>query len=132
MIRSLGDVKTSKQKQIRKKVLAATELYLDGDRFIGVTTELGVKGLCLKLDSTKAKSSHKVLKEKDLHNIQNIKPAVGLLLSNESNSLEANRLIAEIDYIEKDETGQITVYLKFPDKFKDQQQPKIKQLLERL
>ncbi|MEO1374258.1 MAG: UDP-forming cellulose synthase catalytic subunit [Cyanobacteria bacterium J06635_10] len=132
LVRSLRDVKTSKQKQIRKKVLATTELYLDGDRFTGVTTELGVKGLCLKLDSTKAKSSHKVLGEKDLQNIQNIKPAVGLLLSKESNSLKANRLIAEIDTIEKDKTGKITVYLKFPDKFKDQQQPKIKQLLERL
>ena len=132
LVRSLRDIQPSKHKQVRKQVLAFSELYIDGDRFTGVTTELGVTGLRLELDSTKAKSSGKVLGQKDLYNIQTIKPVVGLLLSKELNNSKPSRFVGKVEAVEEDKTGKITIDLKFPDKFKQQQAPKIKQLLERL
>lgn len=110
--------------------IARGELYLDGDRFTGVTTELGVTGLRLELDSTKAKYSDKALAQKDLDKMQTIKPAVGLVLSKKLNNSKPSSFVAEIEAVEQDETGKITIELKFPDKFKDKQLPKIKQLLE--
>ncbi|MEB3215509.1 MAG: UDP-forming cellulose synthase catalytic subunit [Nostocales cyanobacterium 94392] len=132
LLRSLQDIQPAKHKQIRKEVQAFGELYLDGDRFTGIITNLGVTGLRLKLDSTKAKSSDKVLGENDLYNMQTIKPPVGLLLSKELNKSQPSRFIAEIETVEQDNTGKITVELKFPDKFQDQQVSKIKQLLKQL
>ncbi|NJM19435.1 MAG: UDP-forming cellulose synthase catalytic subunit [Richelia sp. RM2_1_2] len=132
LIRSLQDIQPVKHKQIRKEVLAFGELYLDGDRFTGTVTDLGVTGLRLKLDSTKAKSSDKVLGENDLYNMQTIKPPVGLLLSKELNKSQPSRFIAEVETVQADNTGKITVELKFPDKFKDQQVSKIRQLLKQL
>lgn len=134
LLRSLQDIQSSKHKQIRKQVFAFGELYLDGDRFSGVTTELGVTGLRMELDTTKAKYSNKVLGYKNLDNIQTVKPAVGLLLSKskELSMSKSDRFIAEIETLEEDRNGKITIELKFPEKFKDQQLPKIKQLLEQL
>ncbi len=132
LVRSLQDIQPASKKQIRKEVLAFSELHLDGDRFTGITTELGVTGLRLELDNAKAKSSAKVLRQQDLQKIQNIKPAVGLILSKESDNLKASRFIAEVDSVEKDQTGKITINLKFPDKFQQQQAPKVKQLLKQL
>ena len=45
---------------------------------------------------------------------------------------KSDRFIAEVDTLEKDGTGKITIDLKFPDSFKEQQLPKIKQLLQQL
>lgn len=132
LVRSLRDIQPSSHKQVRKQVLAFSELYLDGERFTGVTTELGVTGLRLELDSRKAKSSGKVLGQKDLYDMQTIKPPVGLLLSKELTNSKPSRFVAEIEVVEEDQTGKVTIELKFPDKFKEQQSPKIKQLLERL
>ena len=132
LVRSLRDIQPSSHKQVRKQVLAFSELYLDGERFTGVTTELGVTGLRLELDSRKAKSSGKVLGQKDLYNMQTIKSPVGLLLSKELTNSKPSRFVAEIEVVEEDQTGKVTIELKFPDKFKEQQSPKIKQLLERL
>ncbi|MEA5594153.1 UDP-forming cellulose synthase catalytic subunit [Rivularia sp. UHCC 0363] len=132
LLRSLQDIQPTKQKQLRKQVFAFGELYLDGDRFTGIITDLGVTGLRLKLDSIKAKYSDKVLGQNDLYNMQTIKPPVGLLLSKELDKSKPNRFIAEIETVEEDKTGTITIELKFPDKFKDKQQSKIKQLLEQL
>jgi len=132
LLRSLQDIQPAKHKQIRKQVLGFGELYLDGDRFTGTVTDLGVTGLRLKLDSTKAKYSDKVLGENDLYNMQTIKPPVGLVLSKQLDKLQPSRFIAEIETVEADNTGKITVELKFPDKFKDQQISKIKQLLKQL
>ncbi|MBV6626017.1 MAG: UDP-forming cellulose synthase catalytic subunit [Rivularia sp. (in: Bacteria)] len=134
LLRSLQDIQITKHKQIRKQVQAFGELYLDGDRFTGVTTELGVTGLRLELDSSKAKYSTKVLGQNDFYNIQAVKPAVGLLLSKDKkiDISQSGRFIAEVDTLEKDGTGKITIDLKFPDRFKEQQLPKIKQLLEQL
>ncbi|MDY6900847.1 MAG: UDP-forming cellulose synthase catalytic subunit [Cyanobacteriota bacterium] len=134
LLRSLKDVQPSSSQQVRKKVLAYSELYLDGDRFNGVISELGVKGLRLKLDSTKAQSSIKELEQNDLLNIEAIKPLVGLLLSKDKtiDIGESARFIAEVETIEKDSTGKITVDLKFPNKFQNQQLPKIKQFLAKL
>ena len=134
LLRSLQDIQPVKQKQIRKQVFAFSELYLEGDRFTGVTTELGVTGLRLELDTSKAKDSDKVLGQNDFSKIQTIKPAVGLLLSQNKkiNISTSNPFIAEVDTLYQDKTGKITIELKFPDRFKDKQLPKIKQLLEKL
>ncbi|BAY86670.1 cellulose synthase catalytic subunit [Calothrix parasitica NIES-267] len=133
-LRSLKDIQASSPQLVRKKVIAYSELYLDGDRFDGSISELGVTGLRLKLNSTKAKSSIKKLDQNDLQNIEAIKPLVGLMLSkNKTIDIgQSGRFIAEVQTVEKDSTGGITIDLKFPDKFQQQQSPKIKQFLEQL
>jgi cellulose synthase (UDP-forming) len=134
LLRSLKEIKLIQQKQVRKQVFAYSELYLDGNRFNGVISELGVTGLSMELNSTKAKSSSKELEQNDLVNIQTIKPLVGLILSkNKTIDIgQSGRFIAEVQTVEIDSTGKITMDLKFPDKFQHQQLPNIKQLLEQL
>ena len=133
-LRSLKDIKASSPQLVRKKVIAYSELYLDGNRFDGFISELGVTGLRIKLDSTKAKSSIQKFDQNYLQNIEAIKPLVGLMLSkNQTIDIgESSRFIAEVQTVEKDSTGTITIDLKFPDKFRQQQSPKIKQFLEQL
>ncbi|MEO0684894.1 MAG: glycosyltransferase family 2 protein, partial [Cyanobacteria bacterium J06649_11] len=133
-LRSLKEIQSSSPQLVRKQVFAYSELYLDGDRFDGSISELGVNGLRIKLNSTKAKSSIKELDQNDLQNIEAIKPLVGLILSKNKtiDIAQSGRFIAEIQAVEKDSTGRITIDLKFPDKFQKQQSPKIKQFLDQL
>jgi cellulose synthase (UDP-forming) len=132
LTRSLRDVKQVPRKKVRKQVQAYGQLYWDGDFFPGLATELGVTGIRLELDGKRAVTSGKQLGEQDLHNMRNAKPLVGLLLSQEANSQTQTKFVAEIISIQEDASGRIAIELNFPDKFKGQQAPKVKQLLQTL
>jgi cellulose synthase (UDP-forming) len=132
LTRSLRDVKQAPRKKVRKQVQGYGQLYWDGDFFPGVVTELGITGVRLELDGKRAVASGKQLGEKDLHNMRNAKPLVGLLLSQEVNSQTPTKFVAEIISVQEDASGRIAIELNFPDKFKGQQTPKVKQLLQTL
>ncbi|MEM7554688.1 MAG: UDP-forming cellulose synthase catalytic subunit [Cyanobacteria bacterium P01_A01_bin.84] len=129
--RSLRDITPSDRKRkVRKQVMAFGELYWDGHFFSGTTTELGVTGLRLELDSKISKSDQKTLVPQDLEVMRNAKPLVGLLLSRELNNSLPTRFLAEIIDLEEDEAGRIIIELNFPEKFQSKQSSKIKQLLQ--
>ena len=127
--RSLRDIKPTTRKKVRKTVSAFGQLYWDGHFFPGLATELGVTGLRLELEGKKALSADKFIGEQDLHTMRLAKPLVGLLLSEETNNPSPNRFVAEISSVEET-NGKITIELNFPDKFKQRQDTKIKQLLQ--
>ena len=130
LTRSLRELKVVERKKVRKQVQAYGQLYWDGHFFPGIATELGVTGLKLELEGKKAVSANKYLAEKDFQAMRNIKPLVGLMLSEEANSTNPSKLVAEIINVEEGGNGSITVELNFPDKFKPRQDGKIKQLLQ--
>ncbi|MEO0687442.1 MAG: hypothetical protein AAFY76_20925, partial [Cyanobacteria bacterium J06649_11] len=59
--------------------------------------------------------------------MQNVKPLVGLLLSQSQNT-SPTRFVTEINLVEE-EHGKVSIELTFPDKFRKRQSPKIKQFL---
>ncbi|MGH8002176.1 MAG: PilZ domain-containing protein, partial [Brasilonema sp.] len=128
--RSLRDIKPTPRNQVRKQVSAVGELYWDGDFFPGIATELGVTGLRLEMRSKKAKSSNRLLGQEDLHQMRNVKPLVGLLLSREEGNPSPSKLIAEISAVKEETDNKIVIDLNFPTEFKQRQSPKIKQLLQ--
>jgi cellulose synthase (UDP-forming) len=130
LTRSLRELKVTERKKIRKQVQAYGQIYWNGHFFPGVATELGVTGLKLQLESKKAVSANKYLGEQDFQTMRNIKPLVGLMLSEEANSTNPSKFVAEITNVEEGANGSITVELNFPDKFKPRQDNKIKQLLQ--
>lgn len=132
LTRSLRDVKSTPRKKVRKEVHAYGQIYWDGHFFGGVTTELGVTGIRLELESDRAISSSRQLGQEDLHNMRTLKPLVGLLLSQELNSINPNRFVAEVSSVQEDKSGRIAIELNFPDKFKERQALKVKQLLQTL
>ncbi|MGF1673158.1 MAG: UDP-forming cellulose synthase catalytic subunit [Rivularia sp. (in: cyanobacteria)] len=127
--RSLRELKPTTTKKIRKQVNTHAQLYWDGHFFSGVTTELGITGLRLELDSKKAISSDdRLLGKQDLEKMRNMKPLVGLLLNLKSENTPPTRFVAEINVVEE-EQGKVAIELIFPEKFRNKQSPKIKQLL---
>ncbi|BAY65912.1 cellulose synthase catalytic subunit [Calothrix brevissima NIES-22] len=128
--RSLRDIKQPSRKKVRKQVQTIGQLYWDGHFFSGVATELGVTGLRLELEDTKAVSSNRILREHDWHTMRTVKPLVGLLLNRDGDELSSSRFVAEITSVEEQPNGKIAIELNFPDKFKQRQDIKIKQLLQ--
>ena len=126
--RSLRELKPTTSKKIRKQVHTTAQLYWDGHFYSGVATELGITGLRLELDSKKSLSNDdRLLGKKDLETMQNVKPLVGLLLT-QGESTSPTRFVAEINLVEE-EHGKVTIELIFPEKFRNKQSPKIKQFL---
>jgi cellulose synthase (UDP-forming) len=62
--------------------------------------------------------------------MRTVKPLVGLLLNEDEDNLSSNRFVAEIYAVEEQANGKIALELNFPEKFKERQDTKIKQLLE--
>ncbi|MEO0844514.1 MAG: cellulose synthase, partial [Cyanobacteria bacterium J06643_5] len=125
--RSLRELKPATTKKIRKQVNTTAQLYWDGHFFSGFATELGLTGLRLELNSKKSVSSdNRLLGKKDLETMQNVKPLVGLLLT--QNQDKPIRFVAEINSVEE-ERGKVSIELNFPEKFRNRQTPKIKQFL---
>lgn len=133
LTRSLRDINRTNRKKVRKQVNTASQLYWDGHFFSGVATELGVTGLRLELADTKALSSSRILGQQDLHTMRTVKPLVGLLLSqNADDSSHSSRFVAEVTTVEEQADGKIALEFSFPEKFKQRQDTKIKQLLQLL
>ncbi|WP_442944262.1 UDP-forming cellulose synthase catalytic subunit [Nostoc sp.] len=130
LTRALRDLNQTSRKKVRKQVNSNSQLYWDGNFFFGVATELGTTGLRLEIEDKKAVSSHKMLGQQDLHTMRTAKPLVGLLLNQDADNLSSNRFVAEIYAIEEQTNGKIAIELIFPEKFKERQDTKIKQLLQ--
>lgn len=130
LTRSLRDIKQTSRKKVRKQVNSNSQLYWDGNFFFGVATELGTTGLRLEIEDKKAVSSHKMLGQQDLHTMRTVKPLVGLLLNEDGDNVSSNRFVAEIYVVEEEVNGKIAIELIFPEKFKERQDTKIKQLLQ--
>ncbi|WP_442938038.1 UDP-forming cellulose synthase catalytic subunit [Nostoc sp.] len=130
LTRALRDLNQTSRKKVRKQVNTNSQLYWDGNFFFGVATELGTTGLRLEIEDKKAVSSHKMIGEQDLHTMRTVKPLVGLLLNQDADNLSSNRFVAEIYAIEEQANGKIAIELIFPEKFKERQDSKIKQLLQ--
>lgn len=129
--RSLRDVTyNTPPKKVRKQVRTQGQVYWDGHFFAGVATELGVSGLRLELESRRSVSSQRLIGEQDLHVMRTVKPLVGLVLGENHQTLQPSKLVAEITSVEEKPGGAIAIEMNFPDKFKDRQSPKLKQLLE--
>jgi cellulose synthase (UDP-forming) len=131
LTRSLRDMKSTQTKKVRKQVQAHGQIYWDGHFFPGVATELGVTGLRLELNSKRAVSSDKTLTQQDLQSMQKSKPLVGLLLSQEAAPASPNRFVAEITSVIETGNG-LAIEMNFPEKFRERQSTKIKQLLQAL
>ncbi len=130
LTRSLRDIPRTNRKKVRKQVHTASQLYWDGHLFSGVATELGITGLRWELDDTRAISSNKVLGQQDLHTMRTVKPLVGLLLNQDADNLLSSRFVAEIATVEEQASGKIAIEFHFPEKFKQRQDTKIKELLQ--
>ena len=131
LTRSLRDMKSTQTKKVRKQVQAHGQIYWDGHFFPGMATELGVTGLRLELNSKRAVSSDKTLTQQDLQSMQKSKPLVGLLLSQEAAPVSPNRFVAEITSVIETGNG-LAIEMNFPEKFRERQSTKIKQLLQAL
>ncbi len=130
LTRALRDLNQTSRKKVRKQVNSNSQLYWDGNFFFGVATELGTTGLRLEIEDKKAVSSHKMLGQQDLHTMRTVKPLVGLLLNQDVENFSSNRFVAEIYAVEEQANGKIAIELIFPEKFKERQDTKIKQLLQ--
>ncbi|WP_442937117.1 UDP-forming cellulose synthase catalytic subunit [Nostoc sp.] len=130
LTRTLRDLNQTSRKKVRKQVNTNSQLYWDGNFFFGVATELGTTGLRLEIEDKKAVSSHKMIGQQDLHTMRTVKPLVGLLLNQDADNLSSNRFVAEIYAVEEQANGKIAIELIFPEKFKERQDTKIKQLLQ--
>ncbi|WP_442936583.1 UDP-forming cellulose synthase catalytic subunit [Nostoc sp.] len=130
LTRALRDLNQTSRKKVRKQVNTNSQLYWDGNFFFGVATELGTTGLRLEIEDKKAVSSHKMIGQQDLHTMRTVKPLVGLLLNQDAENFSSNRFVAEIYAVEEQANGKIAIELIFPEKFKERQDTKIKQLLQ--
>ncbi len=136
LTRSFQEFQPQRNTKVRKRVRATTQLYWNGEFYLGEATEIGVNSLRLELPSDTT-ASVKVLEAQDLQKIQQEKPLVGLLLSQEVTNLSSNRLLAQIVAVEVlsaqdngSSGGQIAIELTFPELFKQRQSAKIKQLVK--
>ncbi|MDJ0732811.1 MAG: UDP-forming cellulose synthase catalytic subunit [Nostocaceae cyanobacterium] len=133
LTRSLRDIKPVTRKKVRKQVSVFGQMYWDGHFFPGVVTEMGVSGLRLELDGKKAIAADKFIGQNELHVMRTVKPLVGLLLSQDTNGSSSNRFVAEIASVDEDFHGnKIAIEFNFPNKFKERQDDKIKQMLQAL
>jgi cellulose synthase (UDP-forming) len=137
LIRSFQEFQPQRNTKVRKRVQATAQLYWNGEFYLGEATEIGASSLRLELPGS-TNSSTKMLEAQDLQKIQQEKPLVGLLLSQEATNLSANRLLAQIVAVEvlsaqenaNFDSPQVAIELTFPEQFKQRQTAKIKQLLK--
>jgi cellulose synthase (UDP-forming) len=138
LTRSFQDFKPYRNSgKIRKRVRAAAQLYWQGDFYPGEATEIGASSVRLELYGSTTSSS-KMLQSQDLEKMQEERPLVGLLFSQEENDPLPRRLLAQIVGVEvwsdqesSDSTQRkFAIELEFPDQFKQRQGAKIKELLK--
>jgi cellulose synthase (UDP-forming) len=138
LTRSFQDFKPYRNSgKIRKRVRAAAQLYWQGDFYPGEATEIGANSVRLELYGSTTSSS-KMLQSQDLEKMQEERPLVGLLFSQEENDPLPRRLLAQIIGVEvlsaqesSDSTQRkFAIELEFPEQFKQRQGAKIKELLK--
>ncbi|MEC4812401.1 MAG: UDP-forming cellulose synthase catalytic subunit [Scytonema sp. PMC 1069.18] len=128
--RSFKTPKSIISNKIRKHVNTYVELYWDGHFFPAVATEIGVSSVRLELEGKRAKSGDRLLGQEDLHRMRTVKPLVGLLVNQEMESSSLSKFVAEVSAVYEEANGRIIMELNFPEKFKQRQNVRIKELLQ--
>ncbi len=130
LMRAFIEPKSEQERKVRKHVRADARLYWEGHFYVGQAVEIGVRSLRLELD--RESIPH-------LEILQNTKPPVGLLLSQEAADPLPTRLLALVEAVEVPSTtasvplnNRVAIELSFPAQLQQRQQPKIKQLLKAL
>lgn len=111
---------------IRKQVRALAQLYWDGHFYTAIATEIGVRSLRLELESAVIQN---------LDTMQKTKAIVGLLISQTENEALPKRLLAQVQTVETFSNasgGKIAIDVSFPERLRDRQGGKIKELVETL
>jgi cellulose synthase (UDP-forming) len=124
--RSLRDPQPAPLTQVRKHIRAAAQVYWGGQLYAAIATEMGSRSLRLEMPYSTIQ---------DLSIMQQTLPLVGLMLSQYSDEPEPYRLLAQIDSTEviSDHVGsRVIVELRFPEKVRDRQEYKIKELVKTL
>ncbi len=135
--RSLQEFQPYRSGKVRKHLSAAAQIYWEGNFYPGEVTELGIASLRLELDRSTGSNSQ-ILQEADWQRIQQEKPHVGLLFSEETTKPTPRRFLAQIVAVEvlsaqnpiDSPPRRVALELIFPDQFKERQEAKIKQLLK--
>ncbi|NEO64880.1 MAG: cellulose synthase, partial [Moorea sp. SIO4G2] len=128
--RVFREFRPAKQTKVRQQVQTPVELYWDYWKNYSVSatiTEIGTHDLRLELDGSQISN---------LDIMQQTKPMISLLVTQESNHLQDLSFLAKVETIEElVDTGSvdsIAIELSFPESMKQQQRLKIPQLLDRL
>lgn len=126
---------------VRKQVQAVAQLYWDGwegHSYTARVMEIGTQDLRLEFDE------HHIL---NLETMQQTRPLIGLLVSQEKDAPQPQSLLVQVEMIEElvptptggrleqvtnAPTYRIAMELSFPESLKRQQQPKIQRLLKTL
>jgi len=122
--------------KVRKRVQASAQLFWEGDFYLATVTAIGATSLRLELDDS-ITSNAQLLKSDNLKKMQQEKPLVGLLLSQDARSQSRERFLTQILSLEilvpgdssSSSPKKIALELSFPDQFKDRQSAKIKELV---
>ena len=122
--------------KVRKRVQASAQLFWEGDFYLATVTAIGATSLRLELDDS-ITSNAKLLKPDNLKKMQQEKPLVGLLLSQDAISQSRERFLTQILSLEilvpgdssSSSPNKIALELSFPEQFKDRQAAKIKELV---
>ncbi len=140
LTRSFQEFKpASGSRRVRKRVRASAQIYWEGYFYLGEATEIGASSLRLELDG-RTTSPSKMLQEQDLEKMQQEKPLVGVLFSQEVTGSSARRFLAQIVAVDSlfvqensdSNSRKAVIELNFPEQFKQRQGAKIKQLLKLL
>jgi len=127
--------------KVRKQVQAVAQLYWEqweGQSFTAKVTEIGSGDLRLELDGSQIFN---------LQEMQQSRPTIGLLISQEADDPQPQSLLAQVESIEELANSQyskpqetilgaqpiaVAIELSFPESLKRQQQSKVKRLLKTL
>ncbi|NJO43116.1 MAG: UDP-forming cellulose synthase catalytic subunit [Cyanobacteria bacterium CRU_2_1] len=135
--RAFRDPQPAKSTPVRKHIQAAAQLYWEGRFYPGVATEINSCSLRLEVNAHNFR---------DLERLQFDRPPVGILLSQTRNDPNADRLIAQVEQVNRSATASVTrlypeaqtatdtvaIELNFPKHLDVRQGRKIKQLLKLL
>lgn len=134
--RSFQEFQPMQGVQVRKRIQAPAQLFWEGHLYAAIATEMGTRSLCLTVEA-EAMPDWQVMQRK--------KPVVGLLVADAA-AIDSiglafpleNRLLALVESVtvrphpEAPANNQIVIELRLPERLKQRQELKIKQLLAEL
>src|ERR671932_621533 len=132
-----SDPRFSGVSTLQKRVSAIAQIYWEGHFYPGELTEVGIKSLRLELDGSTTSNSQ-ILQEQDWQRMQQEKPLVGLLVTEETTEPIPQRFLVQIVAVEVLTTQyssdsfprKVAIELIFPEQVKERQAGKIKQLVK--
>ncbi|MBD2088423.1 UDP-forming cellulose synthase catalytic subunit [Microcoleus sp. FACHB-1515] len=135
LMRAFREPRAADRMTVRKQVRAAAQLYWEGHFYEGVATEMSSRSIRIELDARAMPN---------LEAMRQLKPPVGLLLSQNPEDPQAKRLVAQVETVEAPVLNftasvdrsrvvdSIAIELEFPQNLDYRQGGRIKQLLRTL